>query len=1331
MADLSWTTSWNESFRSSASTQIKSFDQDYKEIRGIVDKLDKEIAYIDRLMARSSYSRASSRSKIGFDRLPQLYNTFSKRKKDNDKLIESDKKSIKKQLDEKLRKTEEVERDANLANEVVNKFIKKTSGPVSEKVLSEELKALIDHLDNKGMVPLKNPLQNQAKLIIFARIANEFNGQPDNPHSVEIINRMNTEGKKFVERNNPNVPTDDFDVSEYVRITFPKLELKDPSLDIKDLEVTDDEVEKILNDERRQIEILGRKVSESDPLLQSKIDIIERKIFERLGATADGVEPPAITDTQQEKQQFLNQLVPDGYVIDENDQITVNPNATEETQKEAAKKMALEPGGSKPYRALAEIGRGVGVQSSRDTRTEQRLSSRRKQLEERRDKAIDSFAKSRKLNRQELGLLDHSILRVTGFREAVGLYDGLPAAAPVQAAPEAVEAVPEAAPVAPEEVDQNIDTTGVPVVPAVVNRLTKAINRAKSATNEDQAAMDAELTNVVDNFFSLPENVKDKFPQTFVLAAYEYIQPQEGKSGSLTERRMNLVNALPSLNDTAIVTQTIGEYVHTVKDTDGDTIQKAANLVQFLDNNDSLGDQSAGDERRGFSVRYSPIGTVASDFLNEMNLGEDVDASNLNDIFNRSQALSQQERPEFFDTNRYGRYASIDDFVRRMDAGRGERGAPPSAPEVDDSKLPDNPFPEVSRKAREFDRIAKEYDDKIAGEAEASRLFADLETQDVDLERDESEINRQAIATATRGSESSLRSPREVQLAAAAEKVAQEEDSGAILAAQDAERKASSERPTVTGIDDTPADRVLRESLADTPAPTVGETPSRDQEILSDEDKRKMDIAEFDSRPDQAPHGTVFPASAASTVTPVETIAPEGEQVSEEEMPPAQRQKLDEVIAGAEQPSTPADQPALVDGQLVDVESVKPGPGPSPGTFIEDAPVAPTLTPDQQLQQAMRDLPTGTTPRIGSMTIEEELEQQDKDIKETKEFLERQRNTTLSKAIQSAMEQAKTDPDGAMKNLEYLGRTFDLSPERIEKIKNSVFPKKASPEIQTIPEVKPLPVAGSMRTTVPKAELTKMKLLPGDQEYLGEIRSLVNLANTDVRSAVAGLDELSGKYNLTPERKEKIRSAIDPRNEASKPKGTPKFAAPVKRDGGMITSAATQRGGKAHEGLDLRARIGDEIFAIADGTIIAVNNDETAGGHIANTIDEEGNFIGTGPGKYVYILHDDGRVTKSMHLSAAKFSPGDKVKAGDVIGLAGNTGGSKGPHLHLEVHIPDEGGKSVVGTEGKFVVGDLLAEYPSVFKNFTMKGSGDITIDNIPQLRSRLGMDPDQIMLSE
>jgi murein DD-endopeptidase MepM/ murein hydrolase activator NlpD len=174
----------------------------------------------------------------------------------------------------------------------------------------------------------------------------------------------------------------------------------------------------------------------------------------------------------------------------------------------------------------------------------------------------------------------------------------------------------------------------------------------------------------------------------------------------------------------------------------------------------------------------------------------------------------------------------------------------------------------------------------------------------------------------------------------------------------------------------------------------------------------------------------------------------------------------------------------------------------------------------------------------------------------------------------------------------------------------------------------------------------------------------------------------------------------------------------------LVTDAATERSGIAHEGIDLRAFEGDDIFAIADGTVIASNNDETLGGrHTANTKNEDGEYIGTGPGKYVYILHDDGRITKSMHLSNATLSPGDRVKAGDVIGAAGNTGGSKAAHLHFEVHVANESGKSVPGTDGKYLPSDPFEEYPDVFKNFSLKGQEGITIDNIPELAKRLGLE--------
>ena len=49
------------------------------------------------------------------------------------------------------------------------------------------------------------------------------------------------------------------------------------------------------------------------------------------------------------------------------------------------------------------------------------------------------------------------------------------------------------------------------------------------------------------------------------------------------------------------------------------------------------------------------------------------------------------------------------------------------------------------------------------------------------------------------------------------------------------------------------------------------------------------------------------------------------------------------------------------------------------------------------------------------------------------------------------------------------------------------------------------------------------------------------------------------------------------------------------------------------------------------------------------------------------IRHDNGLETYYGHLSRRLVNPGQMVKAGDIIGLGGNTGRSYGSHLHFEV----------------------------------------------------------------
>jgi murein DD-endopeptidase MepM/ murein hydrolase activator NlpD len=55
-----------------------------------------------------------------------------------------------------------------------------------------------------------------------------------------------------------------------------------------------------------------------------------------------------------------------------------------------------------------------------------------------------------------------------------------------------------------------------------------------------------------------------------------------------------------------------------------------------------------------------------------------------------------------------------------------------------------------------------------------------------------------------------------------------------------------------------------------------------------------------------------------------------------------------------------------------------------------------------------------------------------------------------------------------------------------------------------------------------------------------------------------------------------------------------------------------------------------------------------------------------GMGNLLILVHPDGATTFYAHLRAAYVFAGEKVRRGEVIGEVGNTGLSRGPHLHFE-----------------------------------------------------------------
>lgn len=142
---------------------------------------------------------------------------------------------------------------------------------------------------------------------------------------------------------------------------------------------------------------------------------------------------------------------------------------------------------------------------------------------------------------------------------------------------------------------------------------------------------------------------------------------------------------------------------------------------------------------------------------------------------------------------------------------------------------------------------------------------------------------------------------------------------------------------------------------------------------------------------------------------------------------------------------------------------------------------------------------------------------------------------------------------------------------------------------------------------------------------------------------------------------------------------TPKSARPSSHFG--------PRWRRFHYGLDLAQPTGEPIYAAFDGTV-RISKRNRSYGHL------------------VIIHHENGLETYYAHMSKRMVDAGDQVKAGDIIGLCGNTGRSFGSHLHFEIRYQGNAinPETVIDCNTHDLISDHLTLTPASFRKVSAKG---------------------------
>ena len=137
------------------------------------------------------------------------------------------------------------------------------------------------------------------------------------------------------------------------------------------------------------------------------------------------------------------------------------------------------------------------------------------------------------------------------------------------------------------------------------------------------------------------------------------------------------------------------------------------------------------------------------------------------------------------------------------------------------------------------------------------------------------------------------------------------------------------------------------------------------------------------------------------------------------------------------------------------------------------------------------------------------------------------------------------------------------------------------------------------------------------------------------------------------------------------------------KDGFKVTSPYGMRTlcgvSEKHNGLDIVGLSANEVRAVIGGKVVASRI-------VTDKSDKTWQW-----GNYVCVLGDDGNCIYYCHLASRAVSANDRVEAGDVIGIMGNTGYSFGAHTHFEVRKSDR--KTVIAPAEYLGIKNETGEY--------------------------------------